>query len=93
VVFYTDDNSEAFRVSLYDVFKRAGWGLPAPLAAGNTIGVAILARQDGPAAIALEKLFEQLGYSVEMRIENKLPPQMVELYIGTKPRHANGKTN
>ena len=36
LVYYVDQHSEAFRDSLYEVFKRAGWPNPGALQAGIT---------------------------------------------------------
>lgn len=84
LVYYADEHSEAFRDSLDEVFKRAGWPNPGALEAANNIGIAILAKQDDPAAATLASLLKPIAHSVDMQHGDETPKK-IQLYIGKNP--------
>jgi hypothetical protein len=81
-VFFTDGNSEAFRESLYEMFREASWQNPTVLNAGNDIGIRILAAENDPIATEFFQLLDELPMQKAYQHENPPTPGKLQIYIG-----------
>lgn len=82
-VFFTDQYSDKFRDSLYEVFRNASWPNPNVLNAGNLSGVKVLAAENDPIGVAFFGLLNDLT-TVQKAYQNEIPPVpgKLQIYIG-----------
>jgi hypothetical protein len=87
-IFFVDRNSENFRGSLNEVFRRALW----PPAVGNTAatangtGITVRSRADEGPAFALVSQLRRIGYQVSFATEGENTAGRIEIYIWSKPQ-------
>jgi hypothetical protein len=85
-VFFVGQNSEDFRGSLNEVFRRAIW--PAPVAnsvnAADDTGITVRSRPDEGPAFALVSLLRGFGYQVSHITEGDNAAGRIQIYIWNK---------
>jgi hypothetical protein len=87
-VFFVDRNSETFRGSLNEVFRRALW--PPPVAntvnAGDGTGITVRSRPDEGPAFAVVSLLRGFRYQVFHITEGENTLGRIQIYIWSKPQ-------
>ncbi len=81
-VFFTDQYSDAFRESLYQVFKNASWPTATVMNAGNITGIMIRAAENDPIGMAFFKLLDDLPGQKSYEYESPPVPGKLQIYIG-----------
>jgi hypothetical protein len=87
-VFFVDKNSESFRGSLNEVFRRALWPTPVVDAVNSVDGKGITVRSrpnEGP-AFALASLLRGMGYQVSHIADAENTAGGFQIYILNKPQ-------
>jgi hypothetical protein len=87
-VFFVDKNSESFRGSLNEVFRRALWPTPVVDAVNSVDGKGITVRSrpnEGP-AFALASLLRGMGYQVSHVADAENTAGGFQIYILNKPQ-------
>jgi hypothetical protein len=87
-VFFVDRNSENFRGSLNEVFRRALWppAVANIAATANGMGITVRSRADEGPAFALVSQLRRIGYQVSFATEGEDTAGRIEIYIWSKPQ-------